>query len=155
MNKHKEKPDERIADAAESIASSIKDLAKFIKNFLVPQALGFNIYQIMLGIMQADIKGILLGQVGTFTGVPTPAGGLTSGVPSWSADDPNVSLTPSADGSSVSVATSATDTAPSFNLKQSGADGLGNPISSSVNVPLLPSAPPPVQAVGFDIRQVS
>ena len=154
-NSHRKKPDERIADAAENIASSINDLAKFIKEFLVPQARGFQIVQIIGGIMQADIKGIVLGQVGVFTGVPVPAGGLTSGVPVWTSDDPNTSLTPSADGSSVSVATSATDTAASFNLTQSGADGNGTPISSSVNVPLLPSAPPPVQAQSFDIKQIS
>lgn len=136
---------ERIANALEAI-----------ERFLVPRALGFKISQIIGGIiMQGDIKGIVLGAVGTFTGVPVPAGGLTSGVPTWSSDDPNTSLTPSADGSSVSVATSDADTAPSFNLTQSGADGKGNPISSTVNVPLLPGAPPPVQASGFDIKQIS
>ena len=106
--------------------------------------------------MQADIKGIVLGAVGQFTGVPTPAGGLTSGTPAWSADDPNVVLTPSADGSAVAAQTSATDTAASFNLTQSGKDGNGNAISSSVNVPLLAvTPPPPVQATGFDIKQIS
>jgi hypothetical protein len=141
--------------ALERIAAAVEDFVRFIKGFLVPQARGFQIVQIIGGIMQADIKGIVLGAVGTFTGVPTPAGGLTSGVPKWSSDDPNTTLTPSADGSSVSVATSATDAAASFNLTQSGADGNGNPISSSVNVPLLGCAPPPVQASGFDIRQIS
>jgi len=45
-NSHRKKPDERIADAAENIAASIKDLAKFIKEFLVPQARGFDIKQV-------------------------------------------------------------------------------------------------------------
>jgi hypothetical protein len=105
--------------------------------------------------MQADIKGIVKGQTGTFTAVPTPAGGLTTGIPTHSVDDPNVSLTPSADGSAVSMATSATDTATSFNWTTSGADGKGNAISSTVNVPLLSTTPPPVQASGFDQKQIS
>jgi hypothetical protein len=142
--KREEKDLGRIADALEAI-----------ERFLVPQSSGFKITQIIGGIMQADITGIQKGAVGTFTGVPTPAGGLTTGVPTWASDDPNTSLTPSADGSAVSVATSATDSASSFNLTQSGQDGKGNPISSSVNVPLLSTAPPPVQASGFNIVQTS
>jgi hypothetical protein len=141
----------RIAKALEKLDTDI------VRLFTPPgsQAKGFTISQIIGGNMQADIIGIKLGAVGQFTGVPTPAGGLTTGIPKWSADDPNVSLTPSADGSAVAVQTSATDTAASFNLTQSGADGLGNPISSSVNVPLLATTPPPVQASGFDIKQSS
>jgi hypothetical protein len=138
--------------ALERIAGAVEDFVKFIKGFLAVQASGFKIYQIIGGIMQADIRGIVKGAVGTFTGVPTPAGGLTTGVPTWSSDDPNTTLTPSADGSSVSVATSATDAAASFNLTQSGADGTGKPISSTVNVPLTGAGP--VQAVGFDIKQI-
>jgi hypothetical protein len=147
MSDHREDRDlERIANALEEIARLLKQLGS-------KQAQGFKIYQIIGGNMQSDIQGIVLGQVGQFTGTPVPAGGLTTGTPVWSADDTNVSLTPSADGSAVAVQTSATDTATSFNLTQSGADGNGNPISSSVNVPLLP-ATGSVQATGFDIKQV-
>ena len=86
--------------------------------------------------MQADIKGIVVGQVGTFTGVPDPPGSaLQAGnIPTWLADDPNVALTPAADGSSVAAQTSATDTATSFNLTQSGVSSDGTKISTTVNV---------------------
>ncbi len=101
------------------------------------------------------ITGIVLGATGTFTETPTPAGGaLQAGnIPAWTSDDPNTSLTPSADGSSVNVATSATDTATSFNLTVSGVNSAGVAISSSVNVPLLPAAAVP--ATGFTINQTA
>lgn len=101
------------------------------------------------------INGIVKGSVGTFTETPSPAGSsLQAGnVPVWTSDDPLTTLTPSADGTSVSVATSAADTAASFNLTVSGVSSDGTAISTSANVPLLP--PAVVPAKGFDINQTS
>jgi hypothetical protein len=141
----------REAKALERIAD---DLDKLLVRLSGPAATGFSISQVIGGSIMA-ILGIVKGAVGTFTGVPSPAGSaLQAGnVPTWSADDSNVSLTPSADGSAVSVATSATDTAASFNLTQSGVSSSGAAISSTVNVPLTGAAPVP--ATGFSINQTS
>ena len=125
-----------------------------LKHFL-ESAKGFEIKQIG-GIMGAF--SIVLGQIGEFTSVTAPVGGtLQPGTqPSWTSDDPNTSLTPSADGFSVAVATSATDTATSFNLTENGVNSVGAPISTSVNVALTqPAPPPPVPATGFTITQTS
>lgn len=106
--------------------------------------------------MQADITGIIKGQNGQFTQTPVPAGGqLQAGsVPTWSADDPLVTLSPSADGSTCSATTQVADAGTSFNLTVSGFDVNGVAISSTVNVPLTAAAPPPpVLATGFDIKQ--
>jgi hypothetical protein len=101
------------------------------------------------------ITGIVLGATGTFTETPSPAGGaLQAGnIPVWTSDDTLTTLTPSADGSSVAVATSTSDTATSFNLTVSGVASDGTAITSSVNVPLLPAAVVP--ATGFTINQTA
>ena len=118
-----------------------------------PPASGFQILQ--QGASHMAITGIVLGATGTFTGTPVPPGSaLQAGsIPTWSADDPLVTLTPAVDGLSVAAATSATDTAASFNLTQSGVNSAGAAISSTANVPLLPV--PVVPATGFDIEQTS
>jgi hypothetical protein len=141
------------------IAAALERLANLFERFLfppVPRATGFKISQLIGGIMQADITGVQKGAIGSFTGTPTPAGGLTSGVPKWSSTNPNVSLQAAVDGSRVDVQTSASDTATSFDLTESGLDDKGNAISSTVQVPLLGSVtPPPVSATGFDIKQIA
>ena len=154
--------EEREIESAKGIGREIvrelRGIRHLLQQLLFPAAKGFKISQIIGGVMQADIKGIVVGQVGTFTGVPDPPGSaLQAGnIPTWLADDPNVALTPAADGSSVAAQTSATDTATSFNLTQSGVSSDGTKISTTVNVPLLPvTPPPPVPATGFDIKQVS
>jgi len=73
-------------------------------------------------------------------------------VPAWTADDANVTITPAADGLSAVISVAAGDTGTSFNLTVSGVSSNGNPISTSVSVPILP-APPPPPATGFDIEQ--
>jgi hypothetical protein len=107
------------------------------------------------GMATPGIIGIVLGAVGTFTEVPAPVGGaLQAGaIPTWTSDDTLTALTPSTDGTSVSVATSTSDTATSFNLTVSGVNSAGTAISTSVNVPLLPAAVTP--ATGFTITQTS
>jgi hypothetical protein len=92
-------------------------------------------------------NSIVLGQVGTFVESPVPVGSLLPAgtIPTWTADDPNVALTASADGTSVAVATSTTDTAASFNLTCTAtfinpATGASVTITSGlVNIALLPA----------------
>jgi hypothetical protein len=148
---HERDEGERIADALEDIASLLRQIV-----FGLHAAKGFSIYQTTEGIMGA-ITGIVKGSIGQFTGVPDPAGSqLQAGsVPKWSSDDPNTSMTASADGSAVAVQTSATDTATSFNLTQSGVASDGTPISTTVSVPLTGGTPPVTPAKGFNITQVS
>lgn len=150
---HREERNEEVS--LELIAIELVNIRQLLQRFLFPPALGFKISQINGGSMQSDIKGIVKGAVGVFAGVTDPPGSAlqTGDIPVWTADDPNVTLTPSADGSSVSAATSATDTATSFNLTESGVNSAGGKISTTVNVPLTGAAPVP--ATGFNIKQVS
>lgn len=136
-----------IHEAARCLCHEFKRLNEFLR-----AAKSFEIKQ--LGGSMA-ITGIVLGATGTFTETPSPAGGaLQSGnVPVWTSDDTLTTLTPSADGTSVAVATSASDTATSFNLTVSGVASDGTAISTSVNVPLLP--PAVVPATGFTINQTA
>jgi hypothetical protein len=101
------------------------------------------------------ITGVPAGGTGTFTESPVPVGGLLQpgNVPVWTVDDALVSLTPSADGTSANVAVGASDTATSFNLTVSGVNSAGAPISTTVNVPILPAVAVP--ATGFDIEQTA
>lgn len=94
------------------------------------------------------ITGVPLGGSGTFvesfipTNAALPAGQVLS--VTWTVDDPNVTLAPSADGTSVVASVAATDTATSFNLTATGTSAaLPGPITSgAVNVPILPAAAP-------------
>jgi len=137
-----------IREELRCICQQLKRLNEFFR-----AAKSFEIKQI--GGSGMAITGIVKGATGTFTETPTPAGGQlqTGDIPVWTSDDPNTSLTPSADGASVNVATSATDAAASFNLTVSGIASDGTAISSSANVPLLP--PAVVPATGFDINQTA
>lgn len=156
MGKNKERGEEKRKDRARRleiealrcICHELKRLNEFLR-----AAKSFEIKQI--GGSGMAITGIVLGATGTFTETPTPAGGaLQAGnVPVWTSDDANTTLTPSADGTSVNVATSTADTATSFNLTVSGVASDGTAITSSVNVPLLPAAVVP--ATGFDIEQTA
>jgi hypothetical protein len=104
------------------------------------------------------ITGIPIGGSGHFTATPIFAppnvlGSLQPGnVPTWTADDANVAITPAADGLSAVISVAAGDTGTSFNLTVSGVNSANSPISTSVSVPILP-APPPPPATGFDIEQ--
>jgi len=104
-----------------------------------------------------SINGIPVGGSGHFTAAPIAGPGLPGAlqpgnVPAWTADDSNVTITPAADGLSAVISVAAGDTGTSFNLTVSGVSSNGNPISTSVSVPILP-APPPPPATGFDIEQ--
>lgn len=94
------------------------------------------------------ITGVPVGGSGTFqeSFVPTNAA-LPAGASitiTWTVDDSNVTLAPSADGTSVVASVAATDTATSFNLTATGnSAALPGPITSGpVNVPILPTPPP-------------
>ena len=98
---------------------------------------------------------IIVGQTGVFQATLVPVGSaLQKGaVPVWTADDPNVTLTPSADGLTVSAATVVTDTATTFNLTITGINSAGATISDTAAVALV--QPAPVPATGFTIAQLS
>jgi hypothetical protein len=98
---------------------------------------------------------IIVGQTGVFQATLVPVGSALQkdAVPVWTVDDPNVTLTPSADGLTVSAATVATDTATTFNLTITGINSAGATISDTAAVALV--QPAPVPATGFTIAQLS
>jgi hypothetical protein len=121
-------------------------------------AKGFKIIQIKSG-EKCMITGIQAGQSGTFQETPVPSNGaLQAGsVPTWTTDNPDVTLTPSADGTTVVAAVAAATTTNTFNLTVSGVSSdptIGN-ISDTVAVPILPVVVPPVPATGFVIDQIA
>jgi hypothetical protein len=120
----------------------LKEIIELLYRLLQPQA---------LKITQKGkhmITGVPVGGSGTFqeSFVPSnaalPAGAVLS--VTWTVDDPNVTLAPSSDGSSVVASVAASDTATSFNLTATGTSAaLPGPITSGpVNVPILPAPPP-------------
>lgn len=108
-------------------------------------------------ITQGDnmpITGIIVGASGVFQETPTPAGAVIppGTIPQWSTSDTaNTTLTPSADGTQVTVAVASTAPAGgSFNLTVTNQDGS---FPTTVPVPFLPPAVPP--QTGFEINQLS
>ena len=106
------------------------------------------------------ITGTPAGGTSTFSESPVQADGVTPGalqagsVPTWTSTDPLVSITASSDGTSASVAVSASDTAASYPLTVSGVNSAGTAISTTVTVPILPAVvPPPVPATSFSVSQ--
>lgn len=94
------------------------------------------------------ITGVPVGGSGTFQEglIPTNAA-LPNGASlsiTWTVDDPNVSLAPSADGTSVVASVDPSDTATSFNLTATGnSAALPAAITSGpINMPILPLPPP-------------
>jgi hypothetical protein len=153
MSKNKERaPEENKEDLLKCICHELRRIRELLHDFLFPAAKGFTISQ--LGENGMAINGIVKGAVGTFIETPTPAGGqLQAGnIPVWSSDDTQTTLTPSADGTSVSVATSASDPATSFNLTVTGVSSDGTKITATANVPLTAAVVP---ATGFTISQTS
>jgi hypothetical protein len=103
------------------------------------------------GDMTMAITGIVLGATGTFQEQPSPAGSSfpTGTTFTWTSDDTLTTLTPSADTTQVAVATSASDTATSFNLTCTSSTG----VTGTANVPLLPGQA--VGPTGITINQLS
>lgn len=101
------------------------------------------------------INGIQVGGTGSFAVSTIPAGSqLQSGnIPAWSTGDTLVTLTPAADGMSVSAAVSASDTSNSFDLTVTAVSLDGSNLSQTATVPILPAGP--VAATGLDITQTA
>jgi hypothetical protein len=119
-------------------------------------ATGFQIWQIIGGKMQSDVTGIAKGATGSFTATLVPVGAAPlQAAPVFTCDDPDVTLTPSADGFSVTLATITSDPDASADLTLSGIASDGSQISSSVNVPLSAGTGGGVVATGFDIKQTA
>lgn len=133
------------------IAECLCELVRLVRKFFLPHSL------LLLqeeGGQMGVIKGVPSGGQGSFATSLLPVGSaLPAGqalATTYSADDPAVVLTPSADGSSVVAAVPASDTQgsapagspPGFNLKVSGtAPALSAPITGTAFVPILPPAP--------------
>jgi hypothetical protein len=118
------------------------------------QQTGFTIYQIE-GNKIMPITGIVAGATGIFQETPTPVGAVipAGSTPVWTADNTtDVSLTPSADGTQVAVAVSATTTITTFNLSVANQDGS---FLTTVAVPVTPGVTPPTPQTGFQIDQLS
>jgi len=113
------------------------------------------------GEFQMAITGTPAGGTSVFQGVPTPAGSVypvgTTFV--WTVDDvADISFTPSADGTQVSCACSATPTGTSYNLTQTSSftpPGASAPLSGTANVPILPGTGPTNTPTGITINQLS
>lgn len=137
------------------ICHSLREIVALLHQLVhTPAATGFTVTQIGAGMPTNN--SIVAGTVGTFQEVPFPAGSaLQAGsIPVWTVDDTaNVTLTPSADGTSVAAAVSATDPNPSFNLTVSGIASDGTAISMVTNVTVTPAAVTP--ATGFTVTQLS
>jgi hypothetical protein len=113
------------------------------------------------GPVLPQILGITLGNVGTFNTIVTaPAGAIfPAGVQfAWSSSDPLTTLTPSADTTTVAIATTTSDTAASFALTCGAtftAPGATSPttLTATATVPL--NAPVSTVPSAFSINQVS
>jgi len=96
-------------------------------------------------------NSIVAGSSGVFQAVPN--GAINSGTYSWTCSDLAVTLTPSADGSEVTVAVPASDSSSGFTLDVSVQSSDGATLTNSVSVTITPAAPAPATAVA--IQQIS
>jgi hypothetical protein len=138
-------------DAEEiELAVLIREVREII--VLLKRQQGFTISQ-RKGHHVMPITGIVAGAVGVFQETPTPTGAVIPAgtIPVWSTSDTvNTALTPSADGTQVSVAVLAGTTITTFNLSVSNQDGS---FLTTVAVPVLPGSV--VAQTGFQIDQLS
>jgi hypothetical protein len=101
-------------------------------------------------------NSIQAGSSGVFEVLPLPVGtAFAQGdLPSWTADDTSLTLTPSADGTQVTVAVPATDTNTSFNLTASYTRKVdGTTITDSIAVAIIPVTTP--EPTSLSIQQLS
>ena len=108
--------------------------------------------------MNDVVTGIKAGATGVFDVSTFPVGSqLQAGnIPQWSVDDTaDVSITPSADGTSVAAAVATAPAATTFNLTVTAISLDGTALTDTVAVPILPVTPPPVPATGLTVTQVS
>ena len=122
---------------------------------LLLRQIGFHVSQLQ-GDNKMPITGIVAGSTGVFQETPTPQGAVIPAgtVPVWSTSDTaNTTLSPSPDGTQVSVAVAPGATITSFDLTVANQDGS---FPTTVSVPVLaPPPPPPPAQTGFEINQVS
>ena len=138
---------------ANDLHELVHEANKFFKSYGKTAASGFRVFQLGASMNNS----IVAGAVGNFTATIVPAGGqLAAGaIPVWSSDDPLTTLTADPTGLLVAVATSATDTATSFNLTITGVALGGAAISQVTNVALTPAVVVGVPATGFSVLQTS
>ena len=118
------------------------------------QQTGFTINQLK-GNQIMPITGILAGATGTFQETPLPVGAVipAGSIPVWTSDNTtDVALTPSADGTQVAAAVSATTTITTFNLSVANQDGS---FLTTVAVPVTPAGGGGTPQTGFQIDQLS
>ena len=96
-------------------------------------------------------NSIVAGTSGVFEAVPN--GAINPGTYAWVASDAAVVLTPSADGSQVTVAVPESDSNSGFTLSVSVQASNGVTLSASQSVTITPAAPAPATAV--TIQQLS
>lgn len=91
------------------------------------------------------------GGQGTFQEVLTPPNGALKSGPVWTADDPSVTLVPSADGSSVIATVPNPDTNATFNLTISAvsADAAGTALTFTGPVTIGPPVVVPATAISW------
>lgn len=94
---------------------------------------------------------IVAGTKGSFAAVLTPASGAQAPgtVPQWSASDPSVTLTPSADGLTCDADVPLSDAAASFDLKVSAvsSDPAVGTVSATHTITVTQPTPPPPTAL--------
>jgi hypothetical protein len=139
------------------LAQIIGELSELILRrlqFLEHTATGFEFSQIGDNMTTpAPITGAAPGASCRIVETPVPAGGLlqNGSALTWSVDGSDVTLAPSADGTSVVCAIAATSTRSAFNLSLAGTNSAGAAISGNVSVPI--QQPAAVPATGFSFSQ--
>lgn len=106
---------------------------------------------------------VVAGASASFEGIFTPANGAQKAgtVPQWAASDPNIVLSPSADGTSCQVQTSPGTTDTSFVLTMSATSsdptqGTNGVLSVSHTIAVTqPPPPPPPALTGVDFQQTA
>jgi hypothetical protein len=108
------------------------------------------------GCMPTDFS-IVAGSSGIFNAILTPPNGAQAAgtVPSWSASDASVTLTPSADGLNCVAAVPATDTAASFDLQITAvsADASVGTVKAAHTITIVQPTPPPPALTAIDFAQ--
>jgi hypothetical protein len=104
-----------------------------------------------------DHMSTVAGTTSNFQQLYTPSGSVAPAgtTQKWSVDVTDITLTPSADGTTCQAAVPATETATSYNLTCTSSytpPGATGPITDTINVPITPAVPTPT---GMTINQLS
>lgn len=149
---------EEIRDGVEWCRKELRCIHEDLKRILRWIALK-KIDFIQLGGCDMNFS-IVAGTKGSFSAVLTPAGGAQAAgtVPQWSASDPSVTLTPSADGLTCDVAVPLSDTAANFDLEISAVSSdptIGTVKAQHLITVTQPTPPPPTALTGIDFVQTA